>query len=218
INLDADVARELQQTIGKLEKQKDTNTGPILPADGVDAARRVLTMPVAQPRLTTNDYHILRRPNEAMIVHWLAGDEVDSFYERYKAHVEVALEQRREDERQELGWRSDEADQKYLEALDDIEADPAAWYLRDTLQKHGLFLLSTLAVDEMDILHLCDTLMSVPAVDVVGRASAPDPDDESPPESERAWYFKLFSLRGVVEKQERMCFFAFMQRTTDDLW
>ncbi len=200
VGLDADLAREVQTTIGKLEKLKKADTGPILPPDGADTARGLLDLPSTRPRLTTGDYHILRRPNEAMLVRWLAGDEVEAFYDRYRAHVTVALDQRLEDERQELAWRSDENDQKYLEALDAIEPDPAQWYLRDTIQKHGLFLLSTLAVDEMDILHLCDTLMGLPAADVMGEISTPDPDDDNPPDSERAWYFKLFSLRGTVGK------------------
>jgi hypothetical protein len=218
LGLDIDLAREIQQTVGKLEKSKQAKTGPILPAESVKPARDLLTLPKEQPRLTMRDYHVLRRPNEAMIVRWLAGEDVNTFYERYQAHLNVALEQRRDDERQELGWRSDEDDQAYLEALDEAEPDPAVFYLREPIRKHGLYVLSTLAVDEMDILHLADTLMGLPAADVVGSASAPDPDEESPPESERAWYFKLFALRATVAKEERMCFFAYLQRASDDVW
>jgi hypothetical protein len=218
LGLDADLARDVQQAVGRLEKSKQPNTGPILPPDMTEAAAKVLELPTTRPMLTTGDYHILRRPGEAMLVRWLAGDEVDTFYDRYTAHVTAALEQRREDERQELGWREDDLGQAYLEALDELEPDAATWYLRDTIQKHGLFLLSTLAVDEIDILHLCDTLMGLHAADVVGDASAPDRDDEDAPDSERTWYFKLFSLRGKTKDVERMCFFAYLQRASDDLW
>jgi hypothetical protein len=217
-NLDAKLARDVQQTVGTLEKQKSPRTGPILPAEAVEAAQKLLELPQHQPSLTTNDYHVLPRPGEAMIVRWLVGDEVDRFYDRFTAHITTALAQRVEDERQELGWRQDEADQAYLAKLEEIEPKPEEWYLREILRKHGLFALSTVAVDEMDIMHLCDTLMGIPAADVVGEASAPDPDEADPPHAERAWYFKLFNLRGIVGGVERMCLFAYLQRTSDELW
>ena len=47
---------------------------------------------------------------------------------------------------------------------------------------------------------------------VVGSASAP-PD--VPTERDFAWFFKLFSLRGMVAGTERMCFFAYLQKTED---
>jgi hypothetical protein len=66
----------------------------------------------------------------------------------------------------------------------------------------------------MDILHLCDYVMGVPAAQVVGAASAPP---EEPTEADRAWFFKLFSLRGMGEGKERMCFFTYLQKT-DEGW
>ena len=36
-----------------------------------------------------------------------------------------------------------------------------------------------------------------------------------PTERDLAWFFKLFSLRGMVEESERMCFFAFLQKSDD---
>ena len=65
----------------------------------------------------------------------------------------------------------------------------------------------------MDVLHLCQHLMGVDPAELVGPASAPPEDD--PSEQDRAWFFKLFSLRGVVENVERMCFFTFMQKAED---
>jgi hypothetical protein len=88
-------------------------------------------------------------------------------------------------------------------------------YAREPIQKHRIFILSTQTADEIDILHLCDFIMGVPAVEIVGPASAPAEDQ--PTEQERAWFFKLFALRGIVENQERMFFFAFLQKT-DEAW
>ena len=64
----------------------------------------------------------------------------------------------------------------------------------------------------MDILYLADTLMGIPPGDLVGAKSAP-PDD--PSESDRAWYFSLYSLRGISGGVERMCFFTFLQKSED---
>ena len=85
-------------------------------------------------------------------------------------------------------------------------------YLRDPIRKHKLFVLSTQTADEMDVLHLCDVLMSVSPADLVGAASAP-PDE--PTEQDRAWFFKLFFLRGAPGGVERACFFTFLQKTDD---
>ena len=85
-------------------------------------------------------------------------------------------------------------------------------YLRDLIRKHNLYVLSTQAADEMDILHLCDYVMGVPAAEVVGPASAPP---EEPTERDRAWFFKLFSLRGMHEGVEQMCFFTYLQKSED---
>jgi hypothetical protein len=52
--------------------------------------------------------------------------------------------------------------------------------------------------------------MNVSAAEIVGDASAP-PD--APTERDLAWFFKLFSLRGMVGGSERMCFFAFLQKS-----
>jgi hypothetical protein len=54
--------------------------------------------------------------------------------------------------------------------------------------------------------------MGVSAEELVGSVSAP-PDE--PTEQDLAWFFKLFSLRGVVEDVERMCFFTFLQKAEE---
>ena len=55
---------------------------------------------------------------------------------------------------------------------------------------------------------------AVEAAELVGRASAPP---NEPTERDRAWFFKLFCLRGMKDGQERMFFFAFLQKTDEML-
>jgi hypothetical protein len=210
-NLDADIARDVQRTIAKLEKSKTSDTPLIAQESAADAAR-LLNLPHTA-ELPTNDYYVYRRPGEVMIVRWLAGDEVEAFYERLQAHFNAALNQYREEERQQHGWKQDEETLKYLDALDALDVKMADRYLREVIQKHRVFILSTQTADEIDIVHLCDYLMTVPPASVVGEASAPPEDGAT--EQDRAWFFKLFALRGIVETVERMCFFAFLQKADD---
>ncbi len=214
--LSANVAREVQRTIGKLEKSK-TPDSPILPDASEADAAGLLDFPKSHD-LSTNDYHLHRRPGEVMIVRWLAGEQVATFYERLQAHFDAALNAFKEDQRQANEWKQDASFKKYLEALDTIDVKMAERYLRDPireLKKHGhdVYILSTQSADEIDILHLCDYLMSVPAAEIVGEASAPPADD--PSEADRAWFFKLFSLRGMVGEEERMCFFTYLQKSDE---
>src|SRR5262249_33703237 len=126
---------------------------------------------------------------------------------------DAALNQFREEQRQAHGWKQDSATAKYLDALDAINVKMADRYLRDAIRKHTIFALSTQAADEMEILHLTDYLMGLSAAEIVGSASAPAEDSN---EDARAWFFKLFALRGIVDNSERMCFFAFLQKTSED--
>jgi hypothetical protein len=207
--LDADLAREVQRTVAKLEKSKLADTPVIDPAAAPDASA-LLKWPETKS-LSTNDYHIYRRPGETMIVRWLAGPEVETFYERMQAHFNAALGQFREEERQQHGWKQDPQTLKYLDALDKIDVKMSDRYARDAIKKHRIFVLSTQTADEMDIMHLCDYVMGVPAAEVVGAASTPP--EEGATERDRAWFFKLFSLRGASEGTERMCFFTYLQKT-----
>jgi len=212
VKLDANLAREVQTTMAKLEKSRSPQH-PVLLEESIDPARALLDYP-ASHKLSTNDYHIYRRPGEAMIVRWLTGEEVDSFYERFQAHFDAALSHYREEERQSLGWKQDEQTTEYLDALDKIEIKMEERYLRPIIREHDVvFVLSTHAADELDILHLSDAIMGVEAADIVGQASAPSSDQ--PTEQERAWFFKLFSLRGTVKTREAMCFFAYLQKSDD---
>ena len=99
------------------------------------------------------------------------------------------------------------------DALDQIELKTADRYLRDTIRQHNLYVLSTVTADEMDILHLADYVMGVSPSDLVGPASAPPADGAT--ERDRAWFFKLFSLRGNPDGVERMMFFTFLQKAED---
>ena len=65
----------------------------------------------------------------------------------------------------------------------------------------------------MNTAFLTDTVMGVPAGDLVGARSAPPMD---PTDHDLAWFFKLFLLRGTVAGVERMCFFTFMQKAAED--
>jgi hypothetical protein len=208
-NLSADLARDIQKRIARLEKAKAGDI-PLLPEASVADAAALLN-----PALSTNDYHIYRRPGEAMIVRWLQGPEVETFYQRLQAHFDAALNHYREEERQSQGWKQDPQTIAYLDALDAVEIKMADRYLRDPIREHNLFVLSTQTADEMDILHLCEVVMGVEAAEVVGAASAPP---EEPSERDRAWFFKLFSLRGMHEGVERMCFFTYLQKSEEAEW
>jgi hypothetical protein len=208
--LDPQIARDTQRTIGKLEKSKAADH-PVLMGTSEEDAKTILSLAHAK-NLSSNDYHIHRRPGEAMILRWLEGEQVDSFYTRLQAHFDAAMNQYREDEKSTHGWKQDQKMQAYLEALDKLEVKMEDRYLREIIRKHNAFVLSTQSADEMDILHLCDFIMGIPAAEIVGQPSAP-PDE--PTEQDRAWFFKLFSLRGVVEGVEKICFFTYLQKADD---
>jgi hypothetical protein len=212
--LDPEIARECQKIIGRLEKGKVGET-PVISPELAPQAGEVLNMPAAR-QISTNDYHIHRRPGEVMILRWLAGEEVATFYERLQAHFDAALRQYREEERQSHEWKQDSGMLGYLDALDAVDLKMENRYLRPQIREHQVFVLSTQSTDEMDISHLCDFIMGVPAAEIVGPASAP-PDD--PTEQDRAWFFKLFSLRGIKEGVEQMFFFTYLQKSDDsDSW
>jgi len=208
--LNVEPARDVQRTMARLEKAKSADS-PVLPDASAADATRLLALPKATS-LSTKDYHVHRRPGETMIVRWLAGEQVQTFYERFQAHFDAGLSGFREEERQAQQWKQDPQTLKFLDALDAVEVKMADRYLRDPIRQHNLFVLSTQSADEMNIAYLCDYVMGVPAAEVVGRASAPP---EPPTDRDLAWFFKLFSLRGVVDGIERMCFFTFLQKSDD---
>jgi hypothetical protein len=200
--------------MGRLEKAK-TPDSPVLPEPAMTDAAALLNLAHSRG-LSTNEYHIHRRPGAVMIVRWLAGDEVEAYYERLQAHFDAALEGCKEDERQAHEWKQDPGTQAYLAALDKIEMRLAERYLRDPIRQHKLFVLSTQTADEINIAYLSDYVMGVPAAELVGAASAPPAED--PTEQDLAWFFKLFSLRGMVDGEERMCFFTYLQKSDEGGW
>ena len=208
--LDPQLARDIQRSIGKMEKSRSVES-PILPEASVAAAAEILNFANAHS-LPPHDYHIHRRPGEVMIVRWLYGEQVDTFYERLQAHFDAAMTGFKEDERQAHEWKQDPKTLAFFAALDASDVKMADRYLRDPIRKHSLFVLSTQAADEMNIAYLCNDVMGVSTADVVGNNSAPP---EAPAERDLARFFKLFSLRGMAEGMEQMCFFTFLQKVDD---
>jgi hypothetical protein len=218
--LDPEVARQIQRSMARLEKAKAAEHPVLMEPEVIAEAQRVLKLATPdageadESALSTNDYHIHRRPGEVMIVRWLAGDEVQAYYERLQAHFDAAMEGYRDEERSAREWKGDPRTLAYLKALDAIEVRMAERYLRDPIRQHHLYVLSTQTADEININYLCDHVMGVPAAEVVGARSAPP--EESPSERDLAWFFKLFSLRGAGEDDvERMCFFTYLQKAED---
>ncbi|MBC7785128.1 MAG: hypothetical protein H7144_14935 [Burkholderiales bacterium] len=206
--LPRDTARDVQQKIARLEKSKSPDS-PILPPASAVEAIALLNMPEVT-EFSTNDYHVHARPGEVMMIRWLEGDEVEAFYERIQAHFEATLGAFRADERQANEWKQDARTIAYIEALEKIEVRMADRYLRDVIRKHGVFVLSTMTADEINIAFLAEDVMGVSPEELVGPASAP-PD--GPTVQDLAWFYKLFALRGVVDGVEKMCFFTFLQKS-----
>ena len=208
--LDAEVARDIQRKIGKLEKSK-TPDSPVLPESSATDAAAVLAF-ARTAELSTNDYHIHRRPGEVMIIRWLEADQVETFYERIQAHFDAAMEGYKDEERQQQEWKQNAETTAYLEALDALEVKMPERYLREPIREHNVFVLSTQTADELNISYLSDYVMGVTAADIVGPRSAPP---EEPTEQDLAWFYKLFSLRGMSEGVEQMCFFTYLQKSDD---
>jgi hypothetical protein len=208
---DAEIARSAQRSVAKLEKSKTPNS-PVLPEPSMAEAADVLNLP-ATAAVSTNDYHIHRRPGEVMIVRWLAGEQVEQFYQRLQAHFDAAMNAFRQEERIDYEWQQDPKTLDYLKALDAVDVKMAERYLRPLIREHGIFVLSTQSADEINIEYLSDYVMGVTAADIVGAKSAP-PDE--PTEKDLGWFYKLFSLRGIRDGVEQMCFFAYLQKTDDE--
>jgi hypothetical protein len=209
--LKPDFARGLQKSFGQMEKAK-VPEHPVLVADQAIAEAKLVLGFAAENDLTTNDYHIHRRPGEVMILRWLGGEQIETFYERMQAHFDAALEGHKEDEREAHAWKKDAKKTAYLEALEKIQLKMSERYLRDVIRQHNLFVLSSQMTFELNIAYLCNTIMGIPTEQLVGEPSAPPSD---PADSDLAWFFKLFSLRGMREKEERMCFFTFLQKSDE---
>ncbi len=209
-DFDADMARLVQRDVARLEKAKLPDVA-ILPHAAQDDAAKLLDY-ARQNALALGDYHIHRRPGEVIIVRWLAGEQVATFYERLQAHFDAGLTALRDEQRSLHGWKGEPATLAYLDALDAIDDRMEERFLRGIIKEASVAAMSTVAADEMNIQHLCEYLMGVPSAAVVGKASAAP---ENATEQDLAWYFKLYSLRGVHEGVEQMCLFTFLQKSDD---
>jgi hypothetical protein len=208
--LGLELARDVQRAMAKLEKAKLADT-PVIKPESADEAARVLNF-AKEHALSTNDYHIHRRPGEVMMIRWLAGKEVETFYQRLQAHFDAAIAGTREDEREAHAWKQDPKLLAYLAALDKLDVKMAERYLRPMIREHRIFVLSSQTADELNIVYLCQYIMEVPVAEIVGNASVPKGE---PTEQNLAWFFKLFSLRGMTENEEKMCFFTYLQKSED---
>jgi hypothetical protein len=208
--LDAKFIREIQRGMATLDKSKIPDT-PVIADESSKLAAKILG-DFKTEKLSTNDYHIHRRPGEVMIARWLVGDQVATYYERIQAHFDAAMNGFRTETRQNEEWKQDPATLAYLDALDAVKVNMSEKYARQIIKNHRIFILSTQSADEMNIEYLCQYIMGITIPQLVGSASAP-PDE--PSEQDLAWFFKLFSLRGMVEGIEHMCFFAFLQKSDD---
>lgn len=209
-DFDPELARSIQRTMARLDKSKQPDS-PILPPDSASDAADLLNLAAAKD-LPTNDYHVYRRPGEVTITRWIYADDVDLFYQRLQAHFDAAKEGFLEEQRNEQAWKQQHDTTQFLDALANIKVDMAERYLRPLIRTHKLFVLSTQTADELDIRYLCDYIMERPIEELVGPASAPG---ENATEQDRAWFFRMFSLRGMKENVEQMCFFTYLQKSQD---
>src|SRR3954470_20786713 len=79
-----DLARDVQRRVARLEKAKSPES-PILPPPTATADAIELLKLAEARELPTGDYHVRRRPGEVLIVRWLAGEDVETFYTRMQA-------------------------------------------------------------------------------------------------------------------------------------
>lgn len=215
-DLTFDTARDIQKAVAQLERSRMDQAPQVIdPAsEHYPHAARLLSFSDTH-NLSTNDYHVHRRPGEVMIARFLSGEQLDTFYTRLQAHFDAGREGTLEDERSESAWKSDPNTTAYLDALEATTLNLPERYLRPLVQEHTLFALSTQTADEINIAFLTDHIMNVTPAELLGPHSAP-PDN--PTDSDLAWYFKLFMLRGKVGDSERALFFTFLQKTDDSPW
>ena len=185
---------------------------PFCPSRAATKAADLLNFP-ATAGLSTNDYHIHRRPGELMIVRWLQGPQVETFYQRIQAHFDAALDGFKEDERQAKEWQQDPKTLAYLAALDAVKVQNGRPISPRLIREYNVFVLSTQTADEINISYLCDYVMGSSAAEIVGPASAPP--DQATDERDLAWFYKLFSLRGMGDGVERMCFFTYLEKSEE---
>ncbi len=213
--LSGNTAREFQQGVAKLARQKVENSSLIHPESTSDA----LGLLKRAVDLGTNDYHLARKPGEVILVRSLVGPQVDQFYERMEAHLKAGIEGLREDEEQALAWKDDPETRAYLKALGEPVDPMALRYARPVVKQHPVAVLSTWTADEISISYLVESIMQRNISDIVDPANVPE---DGMDESQLAWFFRLFSLRAAPldpdtkQRTEQILFFTFLQKTDDD--
>ena len=151
-----------------------------------------------------------------MIVRWLAGDQVETFYERLQAHFDAALEGFKEDEHQARNGsrtpRRWNISRHWMPGIENgrqisSRSDPQA----------NVFVLSTLSADEMNIAYLPTTSWaSLPPRSSAHLGAADEPTDRG-----SGVVLQAVLASGDGRRGERMCFFAFLQKSDesgDDTW
>jgi hypothetical protein len=209
-DLDAELARSIQQRVAKVASK--IGPGPLVNASQQTLARELLRLHTAEG-LAPRDYFIYRRPGEVMMVRWLAGDDVSTYHQRMQAHFDVALKQTQADEREKLAWRNDEKDNAYLELLDEATFEMSHYTAREIVTRSKMAVMSSLMADAVHIGFLCEQVMGVSAAEVVGAAFSPPADAG---DEEVSWFYRHFSLRGVLDEVEAVMNFTFLQKTSDD--
>lgn len=216
-DLPLDLAQRLQRGLLTLERDRPDQR-QILPDEHIPLARQLLSANDAA-RLTYGDYHASVRPGQVLIARWIHGGDFVTFHDRLSAHFDAMLAGHIEDEESARRWTGDPTLPKYLQSLEKHKFNIAERYLLPFIQGGALpACLSTHTADELNIAFLAETVMGLSVAEVVGQQadSARFDDDAWPDESDLAWYFKLFLLRGRVEQLPTACFFAFLQKTRDE--
>ena len=219
-DLPSDLAQRLQRGMLTLERARP-NQVQILPDEQVPLARELLS--ANDPAgLTCGDYHACVRPGQVVMARWIRGEDFDVFHERLLAHFDAMLAGHIEDEESARAWQGDPSLPKYLESLEKFKPNLADRYLVAFVRSGRVpACLSTHTADELNIAFLAETVMGLSVPEVVGpqagaATSDEDDDDAYPDESALAWYFKLYLLRGTVERVPTACFFAFLQKTSNE--
>lgn len=218
-DLPLDLAQRLQRGLLTLERARPGQS-QLIPAEHISLARELLAAHDTAG-LTCGDYHAAVRPGQVLIARWIQGGDFDTFHERLSDHFDAMLAGHIEDEESARRWLGDSTLPKYLQSLKKHKPNLPERYLWAFIRSGGVpACLSTHTADELNIAFLAETVMGLTVGEIVGQQAAlavSDDDDAAwPDESDLAWYFKLFLLRGTVEQVPTACFFAFLQKTGDD--
>ncbi|MFN4243284.1 MAG: hypothetical protein ACK4PI_08610 [Tepidisphaerales bacterium] len=222
-DLTPDLARRLQVGMVTLERARDGSV-QLIPAEKVPLAHELLRLH-REAGLSTCDYHSLVRPGEVHLARWVVGTDFDTVFSRLCAHFDAMLSGHVEDEQAARGWQGDPSLPAYIAALEKLKPDLTSRYLVPHVRRGTVpACLSTHTADELNIDYLASTVMQLSPRDLTAPSPPADgghtddtpwaePDESAAAdESELAWYFKMFLLRGHVDGGAAACFYAFLQK------